>query len=72
MEKYIIKGQDSGKNSKRKCGILKGTAIFLWETAKIIIISLAIIIPVRYFLIQPFFFLCAERAWSRIFTTANI
>jgi signal peptidase I len=27
----------------------------VWETAKIVIFSLAIIIPVRYFLIQPFF-----------------
>ncbi len=28
---------------------------FVWETAKVIIISLAIIIPIRYFLFQPFF-----------------
>lgn len=28
---------------------------FLWETAKIVVISLAIIIPIRYFLFQPFF-----------------
>ncbi len=28
---------------------------FAWETFKIVVISLAIIIPVRYFLIQPFF-----------------
>jgi len=28
---------------------------FIWETAKIIIISLAIIVPVRYYLVQPFF-----------------
>ena len=28
---------------------------FVWETAKIIIISLAIIIPIRYYLVQPFF-----------------
>jgi len=28
---------------------------FVWETAKIVIISLAIIIPIRYFLFQPFF-----------------
>jgi signal peptidase I len=55
MEEYITKEQDSEENSGKKCGILKGTAIFLWETARTIIISLAIIIPVRYFLIQPFF-----------------
>lgn len=28
---------------------------FIWETAKIIIISLAIIFPIRYYLVQPFF-----------------
>lgn len=28
---------------------------FIWETAKIIIISLAIIVPIRYYLVQPFF-----------------
>jgi signal peptidase I len=55
MEEYITKEQDNEENSGKKCGILKGTAILLWETAKIIIISLAIIIPVRYFLIPPFF-----------------
>ncbi|MBI2669774.1 MAG: signal peptidase I [Candidatus Yanofskybacteria bacterium] len=28
---------------------------FIWETIKIVIISLAIVIPIRYFLVQPFF-----------------
>ena len=28
---------------------------FVWETIKIIIISLAIILPIRYYLVQPFF-----------------
>lgn len=28
---------------------------YLWEFLKVVVISLAIIIPVRYFLIQPFF-----------------
>lgn len=28
---------------------------FIWETVKIVIVSLAIILPVRYFLVQPFF-----------------
>ena len=28
---------------------------FIWEIAKVVIISLLIIIPVRYFLVQPFF-----------------
>jgi signal peptidase I len=28
---------------------------FIWETAKVVLVSLAIILPVRYYLIQPFF-----------------
>lgn len=32
-----------------------GKLSFIWETAKIIIISLAIILPIRYYLVQPFF-----------------
>ena len=28
---------------------------FLWETFKIVVIALAIVIPIRYFLFQPFF-----------------
>ncbi len=43
------------QNNKEETGILKGIGIFIWEITKIVIISLAIIIPVRYFLIQPFF-----------------
>jgi len=34
---------------------MKKVLIFVWEVVKISVISLAIIIPVRYFLIQPFF-----------------
>jgi signal peptidase I len=34
---------------------MKKVLIFLWETLQVIVISLAIIIPVRYYLIQPFF-----------------
>ena len=33
----------------------KQAAIFVWEIFKVVVISLAIIIPVRYFLIQPFY-----------------
>jgi len=28
---------------------------FIWETIKVVVISLAIILPIRYYLIQPFF-----------------
>jgi signal peptidase I len=35
--------------------MLKKTLSFIWELVKVVVISLAIIIPVRYFLIQPFY-----------------
>src|SRR3989338_11483072 len=28
---------------------------FIWETTKVVAISLAIILPIRYYLVQPFF-----------------
>jgi len=34
---------------------MKKILIFIWEIVKVVIISLAIIIPIRYYLIQPFF-----------------
>ncbi len=33
----------------------KEALLFLWEIAKVVLISLAIIVPIRYFLFQPFF-----------------
>lgn len=36
-------------------GFVKSTGGFIIEIVKVIVISLAIIIPVRYFLIQPFY-----------------
>lgn len=33
----------------------EGPFLFLWETIKIIVLALAIILPVRYFIAQPFF-----------------
>ena len=35
--------------------LIKGPFLFLWEIAKIVLISLAIIVPIRYFVMQPFF-----------------
>ncbi len=32
-----------------------GVVAFIWEVTKVVVISLAIILPVRYFLIQPFY-----------------
>lgn len=34
---------------------MKKVLAVIWETVKIVVISLAIIIPIRYYLIQPFF-----------------
>ncbi|MEX0877232.1 MAG: signal peptidase I [Candidatus Spechtbacterales bacterium] len=34
---------------------LRGTLDFIWDISKIILISLVIIIPIRYFVVQPFF-----------------
>lgn len=36
-------------------GFLKGPFLFFWDIVKIVIISLAIIVPIRYFIMQPFF-----------------
>jgi len=33
----------------------KQVVIFIWEVVKVVVISLAIIVPVRYFLIKPFY-----------------
>ena len=33
----------------------KPTLVFIWELVKMIIIALVIIVPIRYFLVQPFF-----------------
>lgn len=33
----------------------KEVILFIWETLKIIIVCLAIIIPIRYYIVQPFF-----------------
>src|SRR6185369_4217342 len=41
--------QDSGPTMRQEA------LAFIWETVKVVVISLAIIIPVRYFLVQPFF-----------------
>ncbi len=31
------------------------TLLMIWETVKVLVISLAIILPIRYYLVQPFF-----------------
>jgi len=36
-------------------GFVREASEFIWETLKVVIIALIIILPIRYFLIQPFF-----------------
>ncbi len=43
------------KDGENAEGFLSETFEFIWETAKVVLVSLIIILPVRYFLIQPFF-----------------
>lgn len=49
------KGSVSPDDSGSNYSTLRSAAGFLIEIAKVVLISLAIIIPVRYFLIQPFY-----------------
>ncbi len=39
----------------KKSRVLSELFEFVWETAKVVLLSLVIILPIRYFLIQPFF-----------------
>ena len=47
----VIPAQPESKKSRLGKEIFE----FIWETAKVVIISLIIILPIRYYLIQPFF-----------------
>jgi signal peptidase I len=46
---------ESGTLPPAKSGFAREALEFIWETAKVVLVSLLIILPVRYFLIQPFF-----------------
>lgn len=46
-QKNFEKGEEHGS-------LLKEGFIFIWEIIKVVVISLAIILPIRFFLIQPF------------------
>lgn len=43
--------EENGQNMDTKNEVLA----FVWETIKVVVISLAIILPIRYYLVQPFF-----------------
>jgi len=34
---------------------MRGFFLFLWETIKIVLVSVLIVVPIRYFVVQPFF-----------------
>ena len=38
-----------------KAGFVREVSEFIWETLKVVIVALVIILPIRYFLVQPFF-----------------
>jgi len=42
-------------NNQEPKGFTREVVEFIWETAKVVLIALVIIIPVRYYLVQPFF-----------------
>lgn len=46
---------EPGPEKGPKKGFADEIASFIWETVKIVAVSLAIILPIRYYLIQPFF-----------------
>ena len=40
---------------EKQPGLTSEVLAFLWETFKIVVISLIIILPIRYYIVQPFF-----------------
>jgi len=50
----IESSKETRENLKRTSGFLKPTILFIWSVIKIVTVSLVVIIPIRYFLIQPF------------------
>lgn len=46
--------QEENQSIFKNLGLEKAL-VFIWEVIKVVVVSLAIIIPVRYFLIQPFY-----------------
>lgn len=50
-----IENFDQNREINQKDNKFWDVIFFVWETVKIIAISLAIILPIRYYLVQPFF-----------------
>ena len=50
-----VVGVPPKQEEKKSSGVMNELFEFIWETAKVVLLSLIIILPVRYYLIQPFF-----------------
>ena len=46
---------DPGPQGSKVRGLLRGALEYIGELIRVVVISLAIILPVRYFLVQPFY-----------------
>jgi signal peptidase I len=55
MDEIELKQSETPETPEMKTPSQQGTLAFIWDAVKIVVISLAIILPVRYFLVQPFF-----------------
>jgi len=53
--KNKLENKEENKKTLSKNQITSQFKDFIWETIKVVVISLIIILPVRYFLIQPFY-----------------
>jgi len=51
----LFKKNSAGNFDDKNLSLGQQALIFFWEIFKVVVISLAIIIPVRYFLIKPFY-----------------
>ncbi len=51
----VPESEPSFNSPSKKSEAFDSIKSFIWETVKIIIISLIIIVPIRYYLIQPFY-----------------
>ena len=50
-----LSGRDDASEEKNQDGFFKGIFDFIKEIIKVVVISALIVIPIRYYLIQPFF-----------------
>jgi signal peptidase I len=54
MEEEFVQEQYVGEEENAVARSAKKFALFIFEAVKVIVISLAIILPIRYYLVQPF------------------